>query len=291
MNALPALLLAGLIGAAVLRAAAIFLIWLSVALLLAVLVCNPWRLLDSMIDGKTRGLWSVAVGLMAAAIMIWDLPIRARVICGLCSLPLLWLGWKIKRPAPPPAEAPPYLIQSAEGDKVIGQLASKVTGRGLQEWIEGGKAIVRAVMHQTYTEQITTEFDLDRVGRVSYAVGYERAKSNEAKLEAQITKLKDDIWERDSKIREMEYNYGGYETYHEEVAAAKRELADAKAYIDTLEAELQSRDEMEQERKVLPMPDRDCAIRETVASGVSYRKAAELFGLSKSRVEQICKAG
>lgn len=276
-NLLPVAVAAALVGAALLEAAALLLIRLSVLLAISVLVFNPWHILDMLMDGKTRGLWSVGAATATAACLCW-LPLgwKARAVLGGIAALCFWLGWKIRKPAEP---GPSVIVQSAEGDSVIGQLHAKVNGNGLQQWQDGGKAKARAILHQAYCYAVT-EQELDGTGRVSYALGYEMAHTKETELRAKVEYMEKNWWKlKDSTIEAKQLS--------ERVAELEHIEWEKDCLIDELQRQLM--DAQSQIPKVIDLPliERDEAIRRAIAAGETQASVAARYGLSRQRIHQI----
>lgn len=279
-NFLPVAAAAALIAAALLQAAVVLLVRLAVLLSVSVLIFNPWKVLDPLIDGKTRGLWAAGITTAAAAVLCW-LPLgwKARAVLGGLSLLCFWLGWMIRKPAAP---GPAVIVQSKEGDNVIGQLHAKVNGNGLQRWQDGGKNQARAVLHQAFSYFVSEE-ELDGTGRVSFALGYEMAHTKESELRAKVEYMEKNWWKLTDSTREAK-------ELSERVAELEHIEWEKDCLIDELQRQLIAAQNQIPTVIDFPTAERDEEIRRAVAAGETQSSVAARYGLSRQRVHQIANA-
>lgn len=273
-----ALLLAGYRGAGPL-----WCLNLSAATVLTVVGCNPLAVLSGLLPPKTRGCLIIAALLALCALELPDVSLYLRcclaLLCVLVAATELILRrrWLVEW----------SVLQSPKVDRTLEHLDGGGEWEAGKAWADHGCRETRSLLHQALDMECN-EAELRRsyhaVYLLAYSEGEKDAAERIAKAEAQLDAARKVI---NRQGRELQ----GYRELDQEHREAMQELLELRETNKRLYNQaVHYRDLANQYKPAEEAAEsRDEAIRAFVQAGNSYQKAADKFGVSKTRVAQIVK--
>ncbi len=258
--------------------------------LACVIWANPWGCLNRALAplSRTLLLLSILLVALAAVMAVMDAPVVAVVLVALaaasCAVALwrrkAWLlAWQTK--------------QSPEVDQVLAHLKHGGEWEPGTAWERDGCRQTRAMLHQALDMECN-EAELDRAYKAVYLLAY--LSGTEGK-EAEVERLKKALAEAEAAATKWEseaINWKSWAKYYQDagnsVTHLEERLHEAEERAQNAERRAEDAEaEVAAWRPTEAAESRDDAIRAYVQAGHSYQKAADKFGMSKTRVAQIVK--
>ncbi|MCD8051890.1 MAG: hypothetical protein LUE89_09470 [Clostridiales bacterium] len=258
--------------------------------LFIVLMMNPYGFLNGCLPPMSRTLFLMAIVLAAlgATMGVMDAPLVGLLLVVLGAGCVAIGTWRRK----------PWLLdwqtqQSPEVDQVLAHLSHGGEFAPASAWEQDGCRQTRALLHQALHMECN-EDELGRAYKAVYQLGYlcgmemqeDKVESLQRKLQAAESKSEE--WKSQAiswKSWAKYYEGAGNSVAHleERLHQAEERAQNAEQRAEDAEAELAAW------RPAQATESREDAVRAFVAEGHSYREAAEVYGLSKSKVALLVK--
>lgn len=256
-------------------------------LVVLVIICNPFSVLNNFLAPQSRKFLSVGLVTSVLAVIFPWLSLYARaclllLAAGLIALPIwkrkAWLSnWQV--------------MQSPEVDSTLSHLKHGGEFTASKYWEKQGMQETRALLHQALNVECN-EVEIERTYKAIYFLAF---LSGQKKSKAQIKKLKAQIREKEAVITKQKQDLYSIQNQDVRIWELQQENGQLQFKVDSLmrekfTAENQVKALTEQVQDVtLTMEERDNAILAYVEQGHSYTEAGKKYGLTKAGAVSAAK--
>jgi len=249
-------------------------------LVVLVIICNPFSVLNGFLAPQSRKFLSVGIVTSVLAVIFPWLSLYARACLMLLAAGLIALAvWKRKAWL-----SSWQVMQSPEVDSTLSHLKHGGEFAASKYWEKNGMQETRALLHQALNVECN-EVEIERTYKAIYFLAF---LSGQKKSKSQIKKLKAQVKEKEATITKQKQDLYSIENQDVKIWELQQENSRLQFQLDStlrekFSAENQVKTLTEQVQDLsLTQEERNAAIVAYVEAGHTYKEAGERYGLTKN---------